>query len=819
MFIDKKVFMSVFVGSPPSRPSTPPTPSRSGGGEELKEIPILDAAVDAAVEAAERDAVEALPAAELENEKYLETLTTGTKEYFKAVKEASTVGSYEFFSTAFPFNTYDNQGNTATINPDTNKRNMLCALILTCMVEEGTEKVGELFVDLTRGSVGESIVNTVPSCFGATSTTTKDKLDKNELNSLIGLVHNLPELKKIIAKNEDFFKKELPEFKSTKGPASIRGWNNTIKNSTDVSEDYFVINDNTYSNDSIAMKQKCKCAICGCFMKVKKKRGEKGFDCDHYVELDHSFPKARVNWFYIALATICRDNETFTNKTVFYTFLQNLGGAHANISESFVYICTFCNQTKSDMIPYSITKDNKLTVNKECLGVLYTTMLNNVIRYINGSVRDLESKDCSIPNSSKCIIVWIVQWIITYGSDTDDDKISAIDEDIHLNNILKHIKTNRSQILLNTEDIWNRTVRKNLNRAILNYTNLFSKLLVNIPKNRGKVWIDNPDSTVTLRLNKDASTKAKNDSKVKFDSYYYWKLNTEDDSWIGTIINPTSAKRGKENKILIFFEYLDKRGIFVHSDETSGKNKNKNKRGVIPADYWDVNLVNIDDIQEDDRKRITRNKDTVLGLRRLLDVPHQLKKLVNTVKLKRGLSEDSRDRRKRARKGSGTSDSSDDTSVSSDDTSDSSEVVMDDSSDGTSGFSFGKTPKHLNLTKQQVELRKLLVSRCYSPKDKMHQTAKVHLAKPRAVRVNFLKNSRNKLSVDLNTLVARGRSVLSQTKVKLGDTKTVYSRIYPYPGDWKLGKYTVTKVDKGNVVFSKAVPKKTTPKKKATQRR
>ena len=115
----------------------------------------------------------------------------------------------------------------------------------------------------------------------------------------------------------------------------------------------------------------------------------------------------------------------------FKKWLKNIGGAHTSVASGFVYICYFCNQIKSNMMPYAIS-DGQLTGNIGCFGTFYEVMRKQVIKAIStgssewhtGMQVEEEKKSsggysegkslCNLKETEKCAFDWVHQWVITY---------------------------------------------------------------------------------------------------------------------------------------------------------------------------------------------------------------------------------------------------------------------------------------------------------------------------------------------------------------------------------------------------------------------
>jgi len=224
--------------------------------------------------------------------------------------------------------------------------------------------------------------------------------------------------------NDAVFKKVLPTEKAAMESTTdrARGWMNTVAENVSAGKDEYPQKVSKAATEED--KKKCRCVMCGCYMRVVGKAVDKGYQCSHFVELDHSLPKAHVVRMYLMMlrsAVGVARKELYT-EDAFKQWVRNIGGAKAHIAGSFIMICTMCNQVKSDMIPYRLEGDRSarvLTANTACYNAFYDNLKSMVRRHVvgisDGPSGGDTSSSCGVVKSNKCLTEWVYSWLNTYG--------------------------------------------------------------------------------------------------------------------------------------------------------------------------------------------------------------------------------------------------------------------------------------------------------------------------------------------------------------------------------------------------------------------
>ena len=355
------------------------------------------------------------------------------------------------------------------------KRSMRCLYVLVCMTEDGhkyiqhqvLQKASKFGANAKKGmKKTEEVVKKRAGKAKAKKTRTgkakakyrgaKDKqtVTKKKILGIDFFEKNIRDVEMQMKSNtffDDVFD-DAADYKKTSGTASLVGWLNTfltqpeplIKRGADYTSGNPLYVDNSEVPVAVlngsattlvateisyeALKIKCKCAWCGNYMKSHNENRIGQDNCTHTVELDHQIPKAHVGWLYICLAKLLPNLEVFDNPQTLKIFLDNMGGAQTSIREGFVYICTLCNQTKSDMMPYALTTERQITININCYKTFFSLLEKELLTFIDAKgiksyfiTKDIDKiksdqRSCNFSwstNASKCVRTWALQWFIT----------------------------------------------------------------------------------------------------------------------------------------------------------------------------------------------------------------------------------------------------------------------------------------------------------------------------------------------------------------------------------------------------------------------
>jgi len=228
----------------------------------------------------------------------------------------------------------------------------------------------------------------------------------------------------------------------------------------------------------------------------------KGQDhCGHTVELDHAMPKAHVLWLYLELARYSKYEEEdidWGKVDILEEFLLNMGGAETTVTQSFAYICTFCNQTKTDMMPF-VTDEIDIKANTECFeywGELVKKEIPRILNTEDLSVRTTFHRKCGFKwstTSAKCLFTWIYQWLVTLRINEKPDSVAIkVKELENLNSktphhsVIKGLENSFYNILagfskekFDTE--WEKSVKKHLSVELPNhYVTMSHNLYMNM---------------------------------------------------------------------------------------------------------------------------------------------------------------------------------------------------------------------------------------------------------------------------------------------------------------------------------------------------
>jgi len=309
------------------------------------------------------------------------------------------------------------------------KKNMTYLYLLACMTQGGVEHIfSEISKGTLRFGLGEKRALVTEGSDGGPNKRSKVQTSIQVLKSMVlsGDSTSIADVENRMRKSAEwrafFPKDDKGTFRDTTGRASDQGWKNTFEEC-----------DLPSGN-----KDNCRCAWCGSYMRMKATLQD---SCKHTVELDHQIPKGHVGWLYIAIAYLLGDAVDFSEDKTMKAFIDNMGGAATSLSMGFVYICTLCNQTKHDMMPYVLTKNENGTASITAYAACFKTnsdiiqgnVIDKYIKYTQGAERDrwetLQNNittriagykgqpGCGLAASRQnapCLENWIMQWTVTH---------------------------------------------------------------------------------------------------------------------------------------------------------------------------------------------------------------------------------------------------------------------------------------------------------------------------------------------------------------------------------------------------------------------
>lgn len=236
--------------------------------------------------------------------------------------------------------------------------------------------------------------------------------------------------------------KDYYNYEDTKGTAKTKGWHNTI--SQNLLEDRRV------------SREKCRCALCGCFMFYADAEKDNRYLCHSAtVQLEHQIAGSTALRLYVDLYKYGRDNgnnwaeaKSENLKDIEAVFFENIGGSKAKRENRFVYCCSLCNQIKSDMYPFETGDNNLLEISDTNLGY-FEDALGLTFRRIMGSGETKAGfqqtwKDASLTNANVCAFVWVLQSIFTFLSrDNIEELPDSIPENLTLEKVGEMVETAR----------------------------------------------------------------------------------------------------------------------------------------------------------------------------------------------------------------------------------------------------------------------------------------------------------------------------------------------------------------------------------------